>query len=409
MSQLADAEIVVIGGGAIGCGVAFALAEAGKTDVFVLERQADLADVTTSQGAGLCGQVRTTPERTKLAMHSARTFARLQHDPNVRPDWHSVGSLRIALSDERVAEFQQFKAACDEADLEVEWLDAAATAARWPGLDTSHIKATLWCPTDGYMRPRLVAASYRHHASRAGVRFATSVTVDQIEQTNGRVSAVVTSAGRVGCRTVINAAGAHAFHVARLVGLELPIFPVRHEYFISQPLAGMHEGLPCFRIPDTALYGRAEGGQLLLGGWEPQARSIDPRTYELNGKPPAIEPDWKVLDRFRADFAQLMPSAADVPSERVGKGWPTFTPDGRFLIGPTRRVPGFVMAGGCNAHGISGSPGIGQLVAESLSGEQPSEYLQSLSPDRFLDTPWDWQAAERSARAVYETYYGLLV
>jgi glycine/D-amino acid oxidase-like deaminating enzyme len=409
MNQLSDAEIVVIGGGAIGCGVAFALAEAGQTDVLVLERQPALADVTTSQGAGLCGQVRTTPERTKLAMHSARTFARLEQDPQVRPDWHAVGSLRIALSDERVAEFRQFKAACDAAGLEVEWLDAAATAARWPGLETTGIKATLWCPTDGYMRPRSVAASYKHHAGKAGVRFATSVDVERIERSNGRVSGVLTSAGRVECRTVINAAGAHAFHVARLVDLELPIFPVRHEYFVSEPLAGLHAGLPCFRIPDTALYGRAEGGQLLLGGWEPRAMSVDPRTYDLRGRPPAIEPDWPVLHRFRADFARLMPAAAKIGAERVGKGWPTFTPDGRFIIGPTRRVPGFVMAGGCNAHGISGSPGIGRLVVESLLEARPSDYVRSLSPDRFLDTLWDWPEVERLARGVYETYYGLLV
>jgi len=91
----------------------------------------------------------------------------------------------------------------------------------------------------------------------------------------------------------------------------------------------------------------------------------------------------------------------------VGKGWPTFTPDGRFIIGESRRVKGFVMAGGCNAHGISGSGGIGKLLLESLLDPKPSPYVQSLSPDRFTEKPWSWETARAQAARVYETYYGV--
>lgn len=411
MTQLSDAEIVIIGGGAIGGGVAHALVQAGKTDILLLERRPELADVTTSQGAGLCGQVRTTPERTRLAMHSARTFAELQkdEDPAARPEWHAVGSLRVALSDERVAEFRDMKAACDSAGLEVELMDAASAKHLWP-MDLGSAKSVLWCPTDGYMRPRSVVNAYVQRCKRAGVRCATSTTVQGIVTTNGHVSAVDTSSGRVNCKTVINAAGAHAFHVARLVGLELPIIPVRHEYFVTGPLkAGLNARSPCFRIPDLTLYGRAENDQLLLGGWEPKALSIDPRSFDLAGKPPAVEPDNAVLRQFAVAFAPMFPAVTDAPWERIGKGWPTFTPDGRFIVGPSRRVGGFVMAGGCNAHGISGSPGIGQCVVESLLEANPSAYVRSLSPDRYTETSWDWDAAQGLARGIYETYYSLLV
>ncbi len=105
----------------------------------------------------------------------------------------------------------------------------------------------------------------------------------------------------------------------------------------------------------------------------------------------------------------MFPAVTDAKWERIGKGWPTFTPDGRFIIGPSRRVGGFVMAGGCNAHGISGSPGIGQCVVESMLESKPSEYVQSLSPDRFTETTWDWDAAQGLSRGIYETYYSLLV
>src|SRR5436189_5579108 len=106
MEPLKDAEIIIIGGGAIGCGVAYALAQAGKKDIFLLERAEQLGQVTTSQGAGLCGQVRDSAERIKLAMHSVATFRKLQQDPESKPDWNEVGSLRIALSQKRADEFR---------------------------------------------------------------------------------------------------------------------------------------------------------------------------------------------------------------------------------------------------------------------------------------------------------------
>ena len=91
----------------------------------------------------------------------------------------------------------------------------------------------------------------------------------------------------------------------------------------------------------------------------------------------------------------------------VFKGWPTFTPDGRFIVGPSQQVEGFVMAGGCNAHGVSGSAGIGRHVVESMQQDEPSDYVRSLSPDRFAAGRWDWESATAAARNVYETYYGL--
>src|SRR5687768_2950122 len=118
MNPLGDAEIVVVGGGAVGCGVAYSLAKAGKRDILLIERAEDVAQITTSQGAGLCGQVRSSVERIRLAMHSVATFRELQQDPDVRPEWNEVGSLRIALSERRAAEFRELEAVCQQAGLE---------------------------------------------------------------------------------------------------------------------------------------------------------------------------------------------------------------------------------------------------------------------------------------------------
>src|SRR6185503_17031543 len=150
MSQSSNAEFVIIGGGAVGCGVAYALARAGKTDVLLLERADDLGQATTSQGAGLCGQPRDSVERIRLAMHSVATFRELQKDPDIKPDWHEVGSLRVALTESRAEEFRRFKQASDAAGLETSLIDRAEAKRHWPLMDFAKATAILWCPSDGY-------------------------------------------------------------------------------------------------------------------------------------------------------------------------------------------------------------------------------------------------------------------
>ena len=375
--------------------------------MLLIEKEPALASVTTAQAAGLVGQVRGSIDRVRLAMDSVTTFRALQEAGEPSPNWREVGSLRIALEEARVAEFERLVASCRGAGLAVELIDAAAAAARWPGLVTGPAKAILWCPSDGYLQPYDLAMAYHARARAAGARFATGVRVTGITLDGDAVAGIETDRGAIRCQTVINAAGAHAWHVARMVGLELPIVPVRHQYFITVPVGGIAPGWPCLRVPDATLYGRPDVNALLLGGWEPVAVSCEPRDYPLTGAPPAIEPDWPVLANFAERLAPLYPPVGAAGVRHVFRGWPTFTPDGRFIVGASRRVRGFVMAGGCNAHGVSGSAGIGRHVVEALLEPKPSAYVQSLGPDRFLDTAWDWPAARRSAEHVYETYYHL--
>ncbi len=396
---------MIVGGGAIGCAIAYRLTEAGRRDVLLIEKEPALASVTTAQAAGLVGQVRSSIDRVRLAMDSVATFAALEQGPEPRPAWRQVGSLRIALEDARVEEFERLIRTARAAGLEVELLDHAAARARWPGLVTAPAKAILWCPSDGYLQPYDLAMAYQARAREHGARFATGVRLTGIRRQGGAVAGIETDRGSIRCQTVINAAGAHAWHVARMAGLELPIVPVRHEYFITVPTGGIEPDWPCLRVPDATLYGRPDVNALLLGGWEPAAVSLDPSSYPAAGEPPPIEPDWPVLANFAELFAPLYPPVREAGIRHVFRGWPTFTPDGRFIVGASRQVPGFVMAGGCNAHGVSGSAGIGRHVVEALLEPEPSAYVSSLGPDRFVDARWDWAEARRQAQAVYETYY----
>src|SRR5438552_1740227 len=148
MSDLANAEIVIVGGGAIGCGVAYSLAKAGKKDILLVDRAPEVAQVTTAQGAGLCGQVRSSVERIKLAMHSVATFRELEKDSMAPPDWREVGSLRIALSEKRAAEFRELERECVKAGLDVALIDKNEARRRWPLMEFTEAKAALWCASD---------------------------------------------------------------------------------------------------------------------------------------------------------------------------------------------------------------------------------------------------------------------
>jgi len=225
VSLFTGSEIVIIGGGAIGCGVAYSLASAGHSDVLVLEREGDVGQITTAQGAGLCGQVRSSVERVRLAMHSVDAFRELQRDPEMKPDWHEVGSIRLAFSPSRVRELRGLQAVCEQAGLEVALIGRAEAERLWPPLDLSAVRAVLWCPSDGHMTPLAVARAYERRCRRMGVRFETGRAVTGITTRDGRVAAVQTDRGEVRCRVVVDAAGAHAYHVARLAGLELPSSP----------------------------------------------------------------------------------------------------------------------------------------------------------------------------------------
>ena len=406
MTSPQSAQTVIVGGGAAGCAVAYSLAEAGYKDILVLEKEENLAAQTTSQAAGLVGQVRSTVEEVKLLMWSAETFERLQADSPESPAWRQVGSLRVAHCDERIDELKNLKTVADEAGLETEFIENGRARELWPLMTFEGVRSVLWCPSDGYVQPYELTMSYAAEGRKLGVEFKTGVRVSGVKLDGGRVAGIETDQGDIECEMVINAAGAFAYQLASSVGIELPIFPVRHEFFVTIECEGIEPTLPVVRIPDASIYVRSEVNSILVGGWETGSLSTDPRTVPLTGEQPIVEEDWEVLEFLGENVLPQVPAIDELGIRHISKGWPTFTPDGRFIIGESSKVKGFVMAGGCNAHGISGSAGIGRHLVESLIESNPSPYVKNLSPDRF-DGDWDWNEARKKAQLMYESYYGL--
>ena len=404
VAGLRDAEVTIVGGGAIGCAVAYCLVRAGYPDIQILDR-GELAGATSSQAAGLVGQVRSSVARTRLAMASVAMYSRIEQETGYTADWRQTGSIRVAMTRERVEEFGAMADVAAAAGLEVEFLDSGRLAELLPPLDTRLAKAALWCPTDGYLQPHSLVMAYAQAARDRGVTIAAQTTVTGITVARGAVTGVRTSAGSAATDMVINAAGPWAGAVASLAGAELPVVPVRHEYFVTVPQDGWHGALPVLRIPDIRIYARAEVKGILCGGWEADGLSLDPRAVTV-GEPLAVSPDWDVLAGFAADFARFIPGVATAQIREVFRWYPAFSPDGRFIVGPVPGIRGFVMAAACNAHGVSGSAGLAESVLESLQPD-PSPYTRSLSPARFMPRDWTWESARDRAELVYETYYEL--
>jgi glycine/D-amino acid oxidase-like deaminating enzyme len=402
-----DCEITIIGGGAVGAAVAYFLARDGRRDVQLLERQG-LGEATSSQAAGFVGQARPTVERARLTMAAAEVYRNFERDVGYPMDYRECGAVRLALSDVSVQELKQIADTAAVTGLPVEFLTARQLRDVYPVLErTDSVKAALWSPTDGYLQPNSLVSAYISAAKDLGVTVAAHSAVTAIEVREGAIWSVSTDAGSYRTEQVIIAAGPWSAALARMVGLDLPIVPVLHEYFVTEPVAGWHGGLPCLRIPEVQVYARGEGDRVLCGGFENRGTSVDPREVSVASRLLA-RPDWDVLGGFADSLSAFVPALAGAGISTTFQGWPAFSPDGRFVVGPVSAIRGLAVAAGCNAHGVSGSAGIALHLVEGLSG-QSSPYVRSLSPDRFVPRTWSWEEARRRAQAVYETYYPMPV
>jgi glycine/D-amino acid oxidase-like deaminating enzyme len=398
-----DAAVTVVGGGAVGAAVTYLLAREGWSDVQLLER-GDLCAATSSQAAGMVGQARPTAERTRLAMAAAELYRTFRATTGHSTDYRESGAVRLALSDRSQDELVQIADTAQRVGLPVEFVDHARLRELYPVLeDVSAVRAALWSPTCGYLQPNSLVDAYAHAAQDLGATVVTHCAVTGIDVRDGAVHGVRTVRGDVRTEMVVVAAGPWSAAVVRTAGLELPLVPVRHSYFVTEPAPGWDAALPCLRIPEVQVYARGESGRLLCGGFERHATSLDPRTVET-ASPLHATADWDVLATFADGLGRFAPRVGGLGVGTTFQGWPTFTPDGRFVVGPVSAVRGLVLAAGCNAHGVSGSAGLAMHLVESL-GPDPSPYVRSLSPDRFVPATWSPEDARREAQSVYEHYY----
>lgn len=404
--NIPQADIVIIGGGVIGCAIAWQLANAGYKNVLVVEK-GEIGGVTTSQAAGLIGQVRDSVGYTQLTMRSIHAFQMLAAD-GFDPGWHPVGSLRIALSHERDAEFHHLLTTARKSGLNTHKLTPAQLAEQYPALRLDEVISALHCPDDGYVEPLKLTRAYAAAAEKHGVHFLTGVTVYDVLIKNERVIGLETDGGTIPCATVINAAGFFAARIAQKVQVRMPAIPIRHELIVLGDVFPTDETLPVVRFPDLSAYVRQSGHDLMIGCFEQNPLSFDPRSLYDPAHEPAILSNLPEFERLTEKLQTWLPMIAGKPLKRLQKGLPTCTPDGEFLLGFLRDIEGFIMASGCNVHGISGSAGIAEIVTEAVRGRiHPLAENMDVQPIRYMMRRWSWEEVTDAAAATYANYYAI--
>ncbi|KAA3625892.1 MAG: FAD-binding oxidoreductase [Proteobacteria bacterium] len=376
---------VIVGGGIIGASVAYHLKRQGAGTVLLLERN-DLASAASSRAAGLVLQASAKPSKTPLARLTTHILPVLEDEVGESVEYHRVGSLRVAASDERASELDAMVSDALKWDIPVETPSGAALRDLVPWLDTRTIVKAAFFPTDGYVDPYLLTMSYIRAARARGAVVRPYTPVHDVLVEGNQVAGVVSSAGPIGCGTVIDACGAWAALFSERVGFALPMAPVRSHYWITEPSSFYGVEHPMTILPDIAAYTRPEVGGLVLGVQEPCSATFDAR--DLPDDPAAFSPTqgeehWDILANAYEGLAQFFPAIDTARFSSYISGLSAYTPDGEVILGPVPGITGFYAAAGDCGSGISLSAGMGSAIADLALGQETAFDLAPFKPDRF--------------------------
>jgi glycine/D-amino acid oxidase-like deaminating enzyme len=397
-------QIVITGGGVIGCSIAYHLAARGMTDVTVLERRR-LTEGSTWHAAGLVGQLRSVPALTGLIKASVACYRELPGLTGYDTGWHEVGSIRVASSEARLAELKRLTGAAGRAGLQAHLISPARAAELFPPLEAGGVRGAIWVPSDGYADPSQLTHSFAAGARALGARIAENTTVTGLELTGHRVSAVRTGEGRIECDVVVNATGMWGRRTAGLAGASVAVTAVEHQYVVTERIAGLPAGLPTFRDPDGRFYAKPETGGLAIGGWEDGSRAPW-HDVPLSLGPELFPPDHHRFAPLADAAARRIPVTAHAGIRAWINGPIPFSPDGEPLIGRTAEAANLFHCCGFSA-GIAAAGGAGLAMAAWIIDGDPGMDLSALDPRRFGDPPPD--PADLASRCVnaYATYYQL--
>ncbi|MGW7071038.1 NAD(P)/FAD-dependent oxidoreductase [Streptomyces sp. NPDC054855] len=359
----------------MGASIAFHLAEAGVRDILVVEC-GDLACGSSGKPIGGVRAHFSDPLNIELGQRSLRAYHDFPHRPGADIRLDTVGYLFLLTGERQVSEFTESTRLQNSLGVPSRMIGADEARRLCPYLSTDGLMAAVHSPTDGHARPGLVVHGYAEAAARAGVRLATHTRVTGMDTTADRVSAVHTDRGDVACSTVICAAGAWSEQIGAMVGVDLPVRPVRRQLAFTRHLSPAAPRIP-FTIDFTssAYFHNSDDG-LLLG-------LADPR--QTDGFDTTWTPEW--LDLFRDVVRHRAPALATMPTVGGWAGLYEVTPDHNALIGRSGELPNFLYATGFSGHGFLQAPAVGEIVRDLHLGREPCVDITPMSADRFRTGP----------------------
>jgi glycine cleavage system aminomethyltransferase T/glycine/D-amino acid oxidase-like deaminating enzyme len=396
------AQAVVIGGGITGASVAYHLAKAGWSDVVLVDK-GELTSGSTCHAAGLVTQFNPSPTMMRFRRYSIELYRELGI-------FNTVGSLRMASSREQLMELQRTASRARGIGLDVELVSPDEAQRLMPAITTRSLHGAVWVPGDGDLDPHTATYALARAAQALGARIQTDTRVTGIERSErGAVRSVETEKGRIETEVIVIAGGIWAPQIAAMAGAFVVSTPVDHQHAALLAVKG-HElpaDMPCFRDPDYLIYGKAEAGGVILGGYEgnPVARWIDGVPWDHSGV--SVPPDQARFEPLLRGAASRFPFLGDAGILKLVCHPDAMTPDANPLVGPVPGVEGLYLAAGLSLNGFGGAGGIGRSLAQLITAGETELDLYPYRPWRFGPVHRDATYVAELARETYRYYYFL--
>ncbi|UWQ18759.1 FAD-dependent oxidoreductase [Jannaschia sp. M317] len=410
-------KALVVGGGAVGTGIAYHLAKAGWDDVVLLERD-ELTSGSTWHAAGLLPLFNMGYATSHIHDYSVKFYKTLEEETGLNPGFSVVGNLRMAQTQARMDEYELYAATAETVGIPYEWMTPAQIRDRWPLVRTEDLQGALFHPTDGYINPADVTMAMAKGARLRGVTIERRWQVDGFAWTGDHWDVTVTKMIEKGgnlvasdetmvihAEHVVTATGNHAPRTARLLGIKTPAIVVEHQYIVTEPDPALiayreaHDQHPVLRDADAKWYVREERGGWILGPYEQNAPARFPY-----GVPDSFRADLFPLDLDRIEaeymsFIHRIPSSETAGLKDDYNGPICYTPDGNPLVGPAPGLRNMWLAEGFS-FGITAAGGTGHYLAQMMVEGEAEIDMASLDPKRF----GDWMTTEYACRKNEEAY-----
>ena len=366
-------QVVIIGGGILGCSVAYHLTKLGLRDVVVIERK-ELTCGTTWHAAGLVGQLRSTANITKLAQYTSKLYAGLEKETGKATGFKQTGSISIATNEERFEELKRGASMARVFNLEVEMMSTVEMAKLWPLANLDDVIGGVFLPGDGQTNPIDTTLALAEGAKMGGAEVFENTKVNGILKKNGVVTGVSTDKGDIEAEFVVNCAGMWGRELGKMAGVNVPLHASEHFYFVTEHMEGLVPDAPTMRDMGGYTYYKEDAGKLLVGAFEPVAKPWGMKGIPEDFSFDTLEDDQDHLLPIFENAMHRVPLLEDTGIHLFLNGPESFTPDDRYILGESPELRNFFVTAGFNSIGIQSAGGAGKVLAEWIvKGRAPMD------------------------------------
>ncbi|MGD8882980.1 MAG: FAD-dependent oxidoreductase [Desulfobacterales bacterium] len=400
-----QAQLVIIGGGIVGCSLAYHLTKIGWSDVVLLERK-ELACGTTWAAAGLLTQLRQNQEMTNLARYGIECFAALEAETGMATGFRQNGALAVCQTEDRKRELLRAAAMARAFKIEMHEVSIKEAGDLVPGMSTDDLVAAFFLPKDGVTNPIETTRALAKGAKMGGAKIFENVLVTDIKAEKGTVCGVKTDQGDIKSEYVVNCAGMWGRQIGQMVDVSVPLHAAEHMHAVTLPIEGLKKHFPTVRDFDGETYFKSESDGILFGGFEEVSKPWGTEGIPNDIMYHELQEDWDQFQPFMDCALKRFPAMATAQIRHLSVVPESFTPDTAFMIGAAPGVKNFFVACGMNSVGIQSSAGIGRAMSYWIDQGHPTEQLWPVDVKRYF--PWQQNARylhDRIVEAVGVLYH----